>query len=61
MAEASYLSKMRIYRGSDEAVEIIGDRGNLIDILQNSGTHLRDKLIGIRTQKVKVFSKMILI
>jgi len=40
-----YLSKMRRFRGRDEAVELVGDRGNLTDLLQNSQAHSRDEIV----------------
>ena len=43
--DTSYLAKMRAYRGRDEAVNIIRDRSNFIDLLQNSRDHTREELI----------------
>ncbi len=45
MVKIHYLSKLRIYHGRDEAVETIGDRDHLIDLLRDSKTHLRNELI----------------
>ncbi len=45
MIDTSNLSKMRAYRGRDEAVNIVGNRGTLIDLLRNSQTHKRQELI----------------
>jgi len=45
MVDTSYLSKMRVSHGRDEAVKIIGDRNILTNILQNSNTHKRNELI----------------
>src|SRR3989338_4350441 len=45
MVDTSYLGKLRTYRGIDEAVEIIGDRGSLTHLLQNSKHHNRDEII----------------
>ncbi len=36
---------LRIFRGSDEALEVVGDRGTLVDVLQNSGQHTREELL----------------
>lgn len=44
MHDVPQLSRMRRYRGRDEAVEIIGDKENLIGLLQNSSPHSRDEL-----------------
>ncbi len=45
MADTSYFSRMRVFRGRDEAVNIIGNRATLIDLLQNSEIHRREELI----------------
>ncbi len=42
MVDTSYLSKMRTSRGRDEAVGVIGDRKNLVNMLGNSGYHKRE-------------------
>ncbi|MFH1173499.1 MAG: hypothetical protein V1725_00005 [archaeon] len=45
MVDTSYLGKLRVYRGRDEAVEIIGDRSNLTSLLENSVNHKRNEII----------------
>jgi len=45
MTDKSYLGKLRRFRGRDEAIDIIGDRDNLVDLLQNSHIHFRDEII----------------
>ena|SRR3989339_119871 len=44
MVDTSYLSKLRAYRGRDEAVEIIGDRSSLTNLLQDSKSHKRNEI-----------------
>lgn len=45
MLDRSYLSRLRRFRGSDEAVEIIGNRDGLIDLLTNSKSVSRDEIM----------------
>lgn len=44
MVDISYLSKLRAYRGRDEAVEIIGERSSLTNLLQDSKSHKRNEI-----------------
>ena len=45
MEDTSYLGKLRAYRGRDEAVEIIGNRSDLTNLLENSVNHKRNEII----------------
>jgi hypothetical protein len=44
MIEKYYLSKLRVYRGRDEAVEVIEDRSKLVNLLKDSKRSRRNEI-----------------
>ncbi len=46
MEDLFYLSKMRRYRGQDEAVKILQDRQNLVELLKDPSSVSREELMG---------------